>query len=99
MQASSAPNPGAPSDGMPFVVGRPLRASERIFGRDDAFRAINTALASYSANLAASLGDSTALATTLRVLLRRELIRRAGDETFAVAIPLVAAYVWQETVL
>ncbi len=48
MQPSSAANPDVPSDGLPFIVGRPLHADEPIFGRDAAFRSIHTALASYS---------------------------------------------------
>jgi hypothetical protein len=34
--------------GSPFVVGRPLRASEPIFGRDDAFRFLASQLATFS---------------------------------------------------
>ena len=47
----SLPGEGAPLDcapGSPFVVGRPLRANEPIFGRDDAFRFISGQLAKFS---------------------------------------------------
>lgn len=51
--ASNAPLPGVsaplpPAGGSPFVVGRPLRASEPIFGRAAAFRFTGSELAKFS---------------------------------------------------
>jgi hypothetical protein len=48
MSSAQSASTNLTSPGMPFVVGRPLRANEPIFGRDPAFRAISAALASYS---------------------------------------------------
>ena len=47
------PPPGDPTPlprgtGSPFIIGRPLRANEPIFGREDAFRFIADQLAQYS---------------------------------------------------
>jgi hypothetical protein len=42
------PTPLARASGSPFVVGRPLRANEPIFGRDDAFRFIADQLNHFS---------------------------------------------------
>jgi len=49
-QSSPLPTDPAPARavGSPFVVGRPLRADEPIFGRDEVFRFIAGELAKFS---------------------------------------------------
>jgi hypothetical protein len=44
----AGPAPLARAPGSPFVVGRPLRANEPIFGRDDTFRFVAGELAKFS---------------------------------------------------